>query len=335
MDFRPIRRAPDASQQPVRPADLLAMACRVFGPDTEVTAAVELGGGYYTTTYRVHLRSAGPPVILRVAPEPARQFRLEHQLMRNEYASLPYLAPIADLLPRTLAVDFTHQLLGRDYLFQTQLDGVPAAASLSGYPAEQRRRFWRELGEILARIHAVRGAQFGRVAGPAYESWSGFLLATLAAIDADLAAAGLDPADLRAVATIAQAPAGRVGLDEITEPRLLHGDLLPVNVMIAPDAPEPAIVGVFDCDRTCWGDPLADWTMFQLDRLPDPEAAAFWDGYGHRPGSGGGAARLRSLLYRARNLGEVRLEWHRLGKPDGVARTYPAMAELVAALRRL
>ena len=45
--------------------------------------------------------------------------------MRNEHASIPYLAPIATLMPRTLMVDFTHEVIGRDFLFQAYLDGGP------------------------------------------------------------------------------------------------------------------------------------------------------------------------------------------------------------------
>ncbi|MGB6165304.1 MAG: hypothetical protein WCF33_12385 [Pseudonocardiaceae bacterium] len=61
-------------------------------------------------TYRVDI-GANLPVILRiVAPEPARQFRIERELMRNEHAGVPFLAPIAPLRPRTLAADFTSKV---------------------------------------------------------------------------------------------------------------------------------------------------------------------------------------------------------------------------------
>lgn len=331
MDFQPLGRAADASQEPVQPWQVCAMCRWAFGPEAEVAAAVELGGGYYNTTYRVEVRGVGV-VILRIAPPPGRQYRLERHLMRNEYASIPYLAPVADLLPRTLAVDFTHRIIARDYLFQTHLDGVQASEGLNSFPQDRRHLFWRQLGEILSRIHTVRGPGFGRVAGPWYGSWSQSMIGTLADIITDLDEAGLEATDLREVAALARGR--RAVLNEITQACLLHGDLLPVNVMIAPGAPEPTIVGIFDCDRTSWGDPMADWTMFMIGKRPQPEAAAFWAGYGTRPGDGDNV-RWRSLLYRARNLGEVRLEHHRLGNPDGVARTYPELADVAGALRSL
>ncbi|MGI6874834.1 phosphotransferase family protein [Amycolatopsis sp. 3B14] len=71
----------------------------------------------------------------------------------------------------------------------------------------------------------------------------------------------------------------RVVLDEITEPRLLHGDLWTANVLLSPGAPEPLIGGVLDHDRASWGDPAADWSLYAASR-PDPVRDAFWAGYG-------------------------------------------------------
>lgn len=122
MEVRSVERATDAFQQPVTGEELRAMCRRAFGPRVRVGSAVEFGNGMYNSTYRVDI-DADRPVILRVAPEPGRQFRVERELMRNEHASIPYLAPIAPLMPRTLAIDFTHEVSGRDYVFQTMLDG--------------------------------------------------------------------------------------------------------------------------------------------------------------------------------------------------------------------
>ncbi|MGI8311973.1 phosphotransferase [Saccharopolyspora hattusasensis] len=84
-----------------------------------------MSDGQENNTYRVDL-GGDRPVILRIAFEPGRQARSERELMRNEHASVPFLAPIAPIapmIPHTLAADFTHEIIGRDYLFQTMLDG--------------------------------------------------------------------------------------------------------------------------------------------------------------------------------------------------------------------
>ena len=147
MSYQPIRRAPDAFQQPVAEEELPAICRRVFGARTELRSAVELAGGYYNNTFQLDI-GAAQPVILRVAPEPARHTRADPQLMRNEHAALPFLAPIAALLPQTLAADFTHDLIGRDYLIQTRLYGVPADQRLGDFATAEQGAFFQQLGEI-------------------------------------------------------------------------------------------------------------------------------------------------------------------------------------------
>ncbi|MFD4258691.1 hypothetical protein ACFWR9_13900 [Streptomyces sp. NPDC058534] len=89
-----------------------------------------LGGRMYNTTLRVHVNGEDRPVVLRFAPPPHKQLRSEHVLMRNEFATPPYLASVAPLMSRLIAADFTHEVIGRDVKVQTLLDGVPAAERL-------------------------------------------------------------------------------------------------------------------------------------------------------------------------------------------------------------
>ncbi|WP_131770577.1 phosphotransferase family protein [Candidatus Protofrankia californiensis] len=327
MDFRPIERAAEAFQQPVVADEIQAICRRVFGAEAYARSAVELGGGMYNSTYRVTVVGQEQPVILRVAPEPTRQFRSERQLMRNEYASVPWLATIAPLMPRVLAADWSHEVIGRDYMVQTLLDGVSAPDHLGGYPRSTWPGFFRQMGAIARDVHAVRGPSFGPVASPAHATWSAAVTASLEDIAADIDSAGLDVADMRKVAAVATQR--HDVLDEITEPRLLAGDLWTVNVMLDATAPEPTITGVLDMDRTCWGDPAADWTIRMAVAKAD-ERVAFWESYGTRDRSP--AATWRARIYEARHLGAIRLERHRLGNPEGVRDTYSAMAAVLADL---
>jgi len=328
VEYQPIERSADSFQQPVTPEQISAMCRRAFGANTPVLSAVELGDGTYNSTYRVDI-GAERAVILRVAPEPARQFRSEREWMRNEYASVPYFAPIATLIPRTLAIDFTHELIGRDYLFQTLLDGLPAPEGLDAYPREAWASFFRDLGTIARSIHAVRGEGFGPVAGPHFATWSGALVAYFDDMAADLQEVGLDAADVHEVAMLAAR--SRSVLDEITEPRLLHGDLWTANLMVEPGAPEPTIIGVLDCDRTIWGDPEADWPIYRASQRPGTERDAFWETYG--PLASTPAAELRMLFYQARHISALRLECHRLGHPDAVAGSYDEMHSVLFGLK--
>ncbi|WP_275292178.1 aminoglycoside phosphotransferase family protein [Amycolatopsis sp. La24] len=321
MDFQPQDRPSDAFQQPLS-ADQIELLCRrALG--TSVRSAVEIGWGGYNNTYRVEL--ADGPAILRVAPEPTRQTRIEPQFMRNEYLAAPYFAPISPLMPRTLAADFTHQVIGRDYVLQAVLPGAPGPEVLRGFEPEERAPYFRQLGEITRAIHDVRGPGFGLVAGPHFATWSEALIAYFEDNAADVEDLGLDGSDLREVAAWAKRDAAL--LDEIAEPRLLHGDLWHVNVMLTP---ELEIVGVFDHDRSWWGDPAADWTIRMASAKTGSRRDWFWDTYGQPDASP--SARRRALYYEARHLGAVRLERYRLGKEGKVEESYPEVAEILTAL---
>ena len=178
VDFHPKDRAPDAFQQQLTAQQVEVLCRRAFGAETRVRSATELGLGGYNTTYRVELATG--PVILRVAPEPARQTRIEREFMRNEYFAAPYFAPIAPLLPRTLAADFTHQAIGRDYVVQAVLDGRPGPEVLPTHERAEHGPYFRQLGTITRAIHDVRGPGFGVVAGPHFARWSEALVAYFA-----------------------------------------------------------------------------------------------------------------------------------------------------------
>ncbi|MFG2440797.1 phosphotransferase family protein [Streptomyces sp. NPDC048508] len=227
MEFRPITRAPEAFQQSVTATEVEAICCRAFGSNTKVASATELGTGMYNSTYRVTFAGRERAVIVRIAPEPERQFTSERTLMRNEYASLPYLAALAPLLPRVLAADFTHEIVGRDYMVQSFLDGVPAAEHLRTYPRSVWPVYYQQLGQIARRVHDVRGPAFGPITGPVYGTWSEAVVASLEAIATDLEGVGLDASDVRKVITAAHR--NRAVLDEIAEPRMLAGDLWTVH----------------------------------------------------------------------------------------------------------
>ncbi len=331
MEYIPIERAADAFQQPVEQAHIMAMCRRAFGEERQVVSAKELGGGLYNTTYLVHIRGM-QPVILRVGPHPARQFRSERNLMRNEHASLPFLAPIAPLLPTILMADFTHQTLERDYVFQTCMEGEQWAQVMGTFTSEEKKALWRQLGNIARKIHAVQGHHFGNAILDAHSSsWSLTVMDWLTSIIRDLEEIRLDATDVRSLLAIAQT--NQRLLDEITRPQLLHGDLWTVNILVSRGQEGPQIVAVLDSDRTSWGDPMADWTMFLLQRNAGTEADAFWETYGQPEMRL--EAQCRTLIYQGRYVGGARLEQHRLHHHETVKRSYQDMQTVIEALRSL
>ena len=102
----------------------------------------------------------------------------------------------------------------------------------------------------------------------------------------------------------------RVDLDAV-EPRLLHGDLWHLKILLDADDEDPIIVGVLDRDNVSWGDPWADWTIHCVRLRTGTEVDDFWETYGSAPITA--AHQRRALLYRATHLAGARLDIHRRG----------------------
>lgn len=60
----------------------------------------------------------------------------------------------------------SHEVIGRDWMIQTHLDGVPAPERLGAYPRTAWPALFRQMGAIARLVHDVRGPYFGPVCGP-------------------------------------------------------------------------------------------------------------------------------------------------------------------------
>jgi Ser/Thr protein kinase RdoA (MazF antagonist) len=160
-----------------------------------------IAGGGYNTTFRLRLAD-GTQAVLRVAPRAVDERPSERGMMRNEWAAIPLLRPVAHLMPATLAADFTHELIDRDYLIQSYLPGVRARESIKTWAPSQVTGFWRSLGEILAVIHTVTATTFGRVIGAHHDSWREAMRACFLAVADGCDGLRLDSSDLRLLANL-------------------------------------------------------------------------------------------------------------------------------------
>jgi len=308
LDVVAISRETTDFQQPVDPSTVAAILRRALDEQTRILRVVEIGVGTYNNTYRVD-RDGADPVYLRIAPELSRQGHRGRDAMRNEHAATPFLSVLGPLVPRTLAVDFTHRLLDRDYMVQTAVPGTSAAEVFSSYSAPAKEHFYRELGCITRTLHDVRGPWFGPVGGPGESTWSAALIARYRLLAEDYADAGLGTDGIERLITAVSVHRGV--LDQITEPHLLHGDLWHLNILVDSDPDRPTITGIVDYDAAYWGDRPSDWTINRVQTGAGTEADAFWDSYGTH--AAGDAEKIRAHFYRARNLLGARLDIHRRG----------------------
>lgn len=253
--------------------------------------------------------------------------------MRSEHAMQPYFAPVTTLMPRTLLVDFTHQLIDRDYMFQTFIEGERWDDAWDELTPQENNRLWTHFGHIMRQIHDVRGDFFGLPRpGFQFPTWS---QAVLDRMDRTLQAATefpLDPANFARV--IEMVRANPEPLDEIQVPRLLHGDLWLFNLLIQRAQDGPKIVGVLDADRSWWGDPMADWTMFIFAHAePEEGHSYFWQAYGQPEETRG--ARFRKTVYDGMHAGTALVWSARHGDGGTLEKAQGTLREVVEVLPSL
>ena len=255
--------------------------------------------------------------------------------MRRELIQITYtlLAPLDLLLPRILVADFGHSLIDRDYLFQTFLPGESWVHLPSNISLQEHDALWREFAHIVKTISGICGEAFGLVAqGPKFASWSDTVLDWLERTSKDAQQSGSDVVALLQLLTTAEN--NRELFDQITEPRLLHGDLWWFNLLIQRTDAGPHIDALLDADRGSWGDPLADWTFFLLNRRASVrEQALFWQEYG-RPKQDS-AAQFRARVYEGLHQGKIISVATRDRKEQAVCKAEVALQQIVCTLQHI
>lgn len=310
----------------------MAMCVRAFGPRTQIASVQELSGGGFNNVYSIAFHR-NKRVVLRVGPrQDARINSYEQTLMHNEQRMQPYFAPIAHFMPKTLMVDFTHQIIDRDYLFQTFMEGEQWASIQDQLTEHDKYILWGQLGAITKQIHSVKGNTFDSSNSTSQpSSWSDKVLGMLQQCIKDVETYDLDATSIKNILEIAQAH--KVFLDAITQPRLLHGDLWTVNILLKRRKSGPRIGAVLDSDRGWWGDPTADWTIFLLNWHKPKGAEVFWKHYGQI--EEGLAPDFRQLVYQGIHIGGAVVEGQRLGRKDTLKRGYKDIKNIATQLQAI
>jgi aminoglycoside phosphotransferase (APT) family kinase protein len=154
LQLVPVVRAEGAFQQALEGNQILAVCRRSFGPDVVPLRAVELGGGTFNTLYRLEFDDR-EPLVLRVAPDDDRLSQADRaaQGMRNSHAAEPFFGAAGVVIPRAVRVDFTHDIVGRDYLIREtiefQLSALVIELDQAGLPSS-------DLQQVLDHLQTQR-----------------------------------------------------------------------------------------------------------------------------------------------------------------------------------
>jgi aminoglycoside phosphotransferase (APT) family kinase protein len=318
-------------------AQIHALCQRGFGSGVNVKTIRELSSGTLNETYLIKFPGRAK-TILRVAPPHSPDlFWDDIALMRREHAMRPFFAAIAPLMPKIILTDFTHQLIERDYIFQTVLEGDRWSDIENDLTPEENAELWRQCGVLLKKLHTTTGEWFGYPYPGFHNRWQDAILERFARISQSMEAQKLPNPDFEAILKLVHAQSAL--FDEIVLPRLLHGDLWTFNLLITRDERGPQITGVLDPDRAWWGDPQADWLMFLFAiRRETPgwqtRIAAFEEGYGppDEAPTSPYASQFRQIIYKAMYIGLAALWSAKHKNEEDMARANEELHQLAQML---
>ncbi len=278
---------------------------RCFGLGSHSFGVKELGGGTFNETYLIDI-SEKERVVLKIAPPFAPDTYWDDvALMRREHTTSPFFASISPLTPKTIFVDFTHQIVGRDYIFQTFMEGDRWSDIEDELTEEESVDLWRQCGEIVKQVHQTTGEQFGYpYPGRSFAKWHDVILDRFSRITQSLQDGHAEISQFSTISDIVSS--AQSVFNDVHTPRLLHGDLWTFNLLVTRRDGRPLITGVLDTERAWWGDPFADWIMFLLSIRSEETQwqqplAAFNHGYGTLEESG--TRQFRQEIYKAMHIG--------------------------------
>ena len=312
MEFVELQRPAHVMQAGLESA-LIARLCQHL-LDDEALAVDRLQGGNFNTLYRVQLRS-GRAVVLRAAPSAdAPLLRHEQALLRRQCAVQAALRPLGDVVPALLAQDFSQRHLPRDIAFFELAEGTRWDLLAPRLSDAQQASLWQQYGALVARLHALRSADFGFPLAP-QARYALHMRELLHSLQADLQQRGLADDDTQRFIKRVTAQVER--FDAVRQPGLVHGDLWPRNVLVTQRPEGPVISALLDAERAFWGEAGAEWIFGFLDIPP-----TFWQGYGRDLSTA--ALRCEALwrrrVYQGRGALQLILDAQRFGFDGAFAR---------------
>ncbi|MCA9833040.1 MAG: aminoglycoside phosphotransferase family protein [Thermomicrobiales bacterium] len=256
-------------------------------------------GGTVNTTFRL---SEGQQVwYLRIGPtlEDAAKGPtwFTDRGLQRELRAISIWSEHKHLLPQTVHSDFTRTLVPADWVIQKAVPGDSWEAQRARFTPLETISLWRQLGTLLAELHAYVGPEFGPPEqGIGTRRWSEAIRWDAAGLVVDAHRYNLKPAPFEALCKLIDRSARE--LDDVTQPRLIHSDLGLRHIMVQRDTSgEPKISGLIDMEYARFADAYSESIFVSEARKTqrDPMFDEFMEAYGAVRADR--SFRLRSLIY--------------------------------------
>ncbi|MFT4048647.1 MAG: aminoglycoside phosphotransferase family protein [Solirubrobacterales bacterium] len=250
---------------------------RAAGIERALTGVSEIGEGVKARVLRLDFEH-GEPLALKLYVKP--------DAARRELGAYAVLGSAVPQVPKVVSSALGFEGAPHGYLLMSLAPGTPMNTKLADLGDAQLVALYREIGELLARFHAVELPHFWPLLD---EPGRGF----------DDNVSWFDDRVVLALRAFRENGANRylawcverwfaehrAGLDECPGPRFCHGDMHPANLRVAEVDGALRIVGALDLEISFGGDPAMDLVRTHHHRFP-PRAdlwRAMLDGYGDPP----------------------------------------------------
>ena len=185
-------------------------------------------------------------------------------------------------LPVTVAHDFDHSVIDRDWVLQQVMPGVALASIDDTLDPSARSAIWTELGAFTRELHDTCSDRFGPPAwGATFARWTDQVRWDVASLIDDAARFGIPPAPFERLSAAVERLAPL--LDEVTTPALIHSDLSRSHVFVNLGHDGGIrLAGVIDLEFGRFADALSEHliTGFEWGNAPIEMRSAFMGGYG-------------------------------------------------------
>ncbi len=245
---------------------------RPLWPDADITAVMPRTGGQLSSVFEVRAGS-DLSAIVKVYDEKWRWKQAKEAHVYRLLASHG-IAP----LPTILRVEPSTELIGRAFTVMTRLPGTP----LSETPVDDIGAIYRQLGQLLASIHAIPQPAFGylttHVLNPVPDNTS-YMACQFTRKLREFLELGGDPTLHDLVQTHVARHCDLFAL--CAAPVLCHNDIHEGNLLVQ----DNAITGLVDIENALAGDPWLDLAKadFYAVRSDPTKLSALLAGYGSTP----------------------------------------------------
>jgi fructosamine-3-kinase len=228
-----------------------------------------LGAGEYNSVYAVDAGEKG--YVIKIAPKAsARILTYEQQMMAQEVYYYDLMATRAGIrVPEIYCADFSKSMIPSEYFIMERLRGVQMNRAKLSH--QQKRQAEAKLAELVARMHTVKGEQFGYRQNGLHDNWHLALQAMTTNLIADCR--GLGRRTRRGEKLLGYINRNQRLLEKV-ECSLVNFDVWPPNIFCDWDGGELHLSWI-DPERCLWGDRIADFVCLDFMTMSlDGKAAA-------------------------------------------------------------